>query len=104
VRIEAARLREYLDRPVELLKLDIEGAETEVLQDCADRLSAVARLYVEYHSFCGQRQLLPDLLALLRGAGFRLHVQSAGVAPQPLLEGRDYNGLDLQLHVFGVRE
>jgi len=104
VRVETARLRDYLDRPVELLKLDIEGAETEVLQDCADKLSAVARLYVEYHSFRGQRQLLPDLLALLRDAGFRLHLQSAGVAPQPLLEGRDHHELDLQLHVFGVRE
>ena len=104
VRVETARLRDYLDRPVELLKLDIEGAETEVLQDCADRLSAVARLYVEYHSLRGQRQLLPDLLALLRDAGFRLHVQSSGVAPQPFLEGRDHPELDLQLHVFGVRE
>src|SRR5581483_9772890 len=36
--VETVRLRDFLDRPVDLLKIDIEGAETEVLRDCADRL------------------------------------------------------------------
>jgi FkbM family methyltransferase len=101
--VSTVRLRDYLDRPVDFLKLDIEGAETEVLCDAADRLGAVARIYVEYHSVVGRAQTLPELLGILRDAGFRLHVQHCAVSPHPFLERRDYHGLDLQLHVFGVR-
>jgi len=103
ITVKTVRLGDYLDRPVDLLKLDIEGAETEVLLAAADHLPQVERLYVEYHSRVGERQTLPELLSVLRDAGFRLHLLPCGVSPRPFLAQRDYQGLDLQLHVFGVR-
>src|SRR6476646_4373490 len=51
IRVPTARLRDYLAVAVDFLKLDIEGAEVDVLADCADRLSNVRHLFVEYHSF-----------------------------------------------------
>lgn len=103
IRVKTVCLSDYLDRPVDLLKLDIEGAETEVLLAAANQLAQVERVYVEYHSRVGERQTLPELLRVLRDSGFRLHVLPCGVSPRPFLAQRNYHGLDLQLHVFGVR-
>lgn len=102
--VQTARLRGYLHRPVDLLKLDIEGAEAEVLSDCRDLLDTVARVYVEYHSFACQPQTFPTLVDVLAGAGFRIHLQPCSVARQPFLERPPASGLDMQVHVFGFRD
>jgi FkbM family methyltransferase len=103
VRLPAVRLRDFLDSPVDLLKLDIEGAETDVLLDCANRLTNVGAVFVEYHSFAGSEQRLDVLLSSLKAAGFRVLIQTEMCPPQPLIERRNYLGMDLQLNVFGVR-
>jgi FkbM family methyltransferase len=98
--VAAVRLRDYLDRPVDLLKLDIEGAETEVLEDCRDRLGNVRNLFVEYHSFADRPQALPALTALLAEAGFRLHVHPVVTSPRPFVARELNSGMDLQLNLF----
>ena len=35
--VDGVRLRDFLDSRVDFLKLDIEGAEVEVIDDCQDR-------------------------------------------------------------------
>jgi FkbM family methyltransferase len=102
--IRALRLRNYLDEDVDLLKLDIEGAETDVLVDCFDRLHRVRRLFVEYHSFVEQPQRLHELIALLAKAGFRLHVHAPTVSAQPFVKRTTRAGFDLQLSLFAVRD
>jgi hypothetical protein len=97
------RLRDFLDSPVDLLKLDIEGAGTDVLLDCANRLTDVGAVFVEYHSFAGSEQRLDVLLSSLKSAGFRVLIQTEMCPPQPLIERRNYLGIDLQWNVFGVR-
>jgi len=101
--VEAVRLRQYLDRPVDLLKLDIEGAETEVLRDCRDALDKVQHLYLEYHSTVGQAQTLHVVLEILASAGFRVQILPCSVASRPLIDPPITTGMDLQLHVFGTR-
>lgn len=103
VEVPAVRLRDLLRAPVDLLKLDIEGAETEVLLDCRGSLSAVSALFVEYHSRTGEPQTLDTLLAVLRGAGFRYHVTPAQVSPHPFLERPLSHGMDLQLNIYAFR-
>lgn len=103
-RVETVRLRDYLDRPVDFLKLDIEGAETEVVLDCAQSLGNVANLFVEYHSFAGRKQTLPDLLHAVREAGLRVHIHAPVQAPQPLFERATYHGMDMQLNIFAWRD
>lgn len=102
--VDTVRLRDFLDRPVDLLKIDIEGAETEVLRDCADRLGQVKRIVLEYHSLAGQPQTLPEMVALLAGAGFRLHVHPVVISPQPFVARELNSGMDLQLNLYGFRE
>jgi FkbM family methyltransferase len=97
------RLRPYLNRHVDMLKLNIEGAETEVIQDCADLLCNVDNLVLEYHSFEGEAQTLHRLLGVLASAGFRLHVNPTRNASQPLIQREVLLGMDLQMYIFGFR-
>jgi FkbM family methyltransferase len=101
--VPAVRLRDLLTAPVDLLKLDIEGAETEVLCDCASALDNVTALFVEYHSRAGDVQTLDVVLRILAGAGFRYHVTPAQVAPRPFVERPLSHGFDLQLNVYAFR-
>jgi FkbM family methyltransferase len=69
--VQTVALADYLDEPVELLKMNIEGAEWDVLRAAAGRLHNVRQIVLEYHGFpeCGQK--LHDILKLLDGCGFR---------------------------------
>ncbi|HEV7333487.1 MAG TPA: FkbM family methyltransferase [Flavisolibacter sp.] len=103
--VQTIRLRNFLNRKVDFLKMDIEGAEFEVLEDIKDLLPNVERIFVEYHSFSGQEQKLPELLNILKTAGFRLniHHQAAVHSPQPFVSIVEYYYMDLQLNIFGYR-
>ncbi len=105
VRVPSVRLRKYLEgQTIDFLKVDIEGAETTVLKDCEDLLVNVSRIFVEYHSFTGQEQTLPELLALLKRAGFRLNINVPGlVSKKPFSMIETYNGMDMQLNIYGWR-
>jgi FkbM family methyltransferase len=104
-KVSAVRLRDYLSHEmVDLLKMDIEGAETLVLKDCADCLSNVQRLFVEYHSFEEKPQELHDLLTVLYNAGFRIHAQPIGASEQPFIKRQTYLGMDMQFNIFAFRD
>jgi FkbM family methyltransferase len=103
VSVQTARLRDYLDRDVDLLKLDIEGAETEVLLDCADLLPRAEHVFVEYHSFAESEQTLHVVMNVLAGAGFRLHVQPQFCSERPFVRRELNDGMDLQLNIFAFR-
>jgi len=102
--VPTVRLRDWVDRDVDLLKMDIEGAEVEVLLDCADRLDRVGRLVCEYHSFAGRPQRLGELLAALETAGHRVIVTGDMAPSHPLVAApADASGMDMRLNVFAVR-
>lgn len=88
---------------VDLLKLDIEGAETDVLQESAAELGRVDRAFIEYHSFAGAPQSLPEMLDVLRAAGFRLYVESPVTSVRPFHGVEAHHGIDLQLNVWAYR-
>jgi FkbM family methyltransferase len=104
IEIPTCRLRNYLNRKVDLLKIDIEGAEIIVLEDCKDLLHNVERIFVEYHSFTQKEQKLYQLLEILEKAGFRYQVQHVGVfSHHPFVKISEYNNMDLQLNIFAYR-
>lgn len=61
----------YLTEPVDFLKMNIEGAEYDVLDEVGERLRLVRQMVVEYHSFERINQNLHHILALLAEHGFR---------------------------------
>jgi hypothetical protein len=76
VGVPAVRLRDWLREPIDLLKLDIEGAELAVLQDCRDRLHQVRNLTVEVHEFEPARRQTGAMFQLLADAGFVFDMKS----------------------------
>jgi FkbM family methyltransferase len=69
--VPSLRLRDVLDEgPVDLLKLDIEGAEAEVLADCEPVLHRVKALVMDLHEFDPSVRQTPRVLELLAIAGF----------------------------------
>jgi FkbM family methyltransferase len=70
--VPALRLRDLLRQAenVDLLKLDIEGAELAVLEDAAAELHRVRAMQVEVHDFDPAARLLPRCLSILEQAGF----------------------------------
>jgi hypothetical protein len=103
--IPTIRLKDYLTTPVDFLKIDIEGAEWEVLEDCAGQLQQVENLFVEYHSAPGKKQYLPELLAVLERAGFRLYIKEAwNNRPVPFVPLHYRPFWDLQLNIYAYRK
>ena len=104
IEVETIRLRNFLHRKVDFLKIDIEGAEAIVLEDCSELLANVEKIFVEYHSFIGKEQKLPELLTILKAARFRLHISSPGlISKNPYLELNTYSQMDNQLNIYGFR-
>ena len=68
--VPCVRLRDYLVEPVDFLKMNIEGAEWEVLEDSADSLRKVREMVVEYHHLPGLPRTLHKILELLHEQGF----------------------------------
>ena len=68
--VPTVRLRDYLDDTVDLLKIDIEGAELPVLEDCAGLLHNVRALAIEVHEFDPAHRQTGVVLELLGRAGF----------------------------------
>lgn len=101
--VEAVRLREYLVGNVDLLKIDIEGAELEVLRDCQDRLGLVQNLFVEYHSFVGSDQELSALFGIIEAAGFRTYSSVESPAKQPFVCRPVFNCKDFRLNIWCFR-
>jgi FkbM family methyltransferase len=104
IEVQTIGLRKFLDKKVDFLKIDIEGAEVEVLHDISDLLVNVEKIFVEYHSFVEKEQMLPEIFATLKGAGFRLHVSSPGlISLSPFLKLNTYADMDNQLNIYGFR-
>lgn len=101
VRVEAVDVAEFLKgRHVDFLKMDIEGSEEHVLPACQRYLPSVDRLFVEYHSPAGRKQCLHEIISLLAGAGFRIHIQSVMENQSPFAGLEAQNGYDMQLNIF----
>lgn len=102
--VPTVRLRDYLSQRVDFLKLDIEGAETEVLKDCQDLLGNIEHLFVEYHSFVKKPQNLHTIMNILADTGFRLHIHPPVTSPQPFYYRHVHLGMDMQLNIFAFHE
>lgn len=68
--VDSVTLSSLIAGPVDLLKMDIEGAELGVLREALPRLREVRRLVVECHQWKGRPSEVPELCALAREAGF----------------------------------
>ncbi|TRO63929.1 FkbM family methyltransferase [Christiangramia sabulilitoris] len=103
-KLETISLAPYLeDKEVDFLKIDIEGAEFKVLENCRHLLKNVQHLFIEYHSFPGEEQKLHKILDWVQQAGFRYHIKEAFTRQKPFVSRKTNVGMDLQLNIFCYR-
>lgn len=74
--VKSIDLSDYLTENVDLLKLDIEGAEFEVLESCKEHLHCVKQIMLEVHHKVDQPHLLVRLLGTLEASGFHVAVNA----------------------------
>jgi len=104
LQVQTIRLKDFLNTKVDFLKIDIEGAESVVLFDIKDLLFNVDRIFIEFHSFVNQEQMLPEMLNVLKAAGFRLHISSPGLSSDSPFSHLDtYDKMDNQLNIYAFR-
>lgn len=106
--VPSVRLRDVLLREtrIDMLKMDIEGAETAVLTDCRDALAHVQNLFVEFHAYHDHPQTLSEVVQVLESSGFRYYINTSQYRHAPLVNHR-YKGndsMDLQLNIFAYRK
>lgn len=102
--VQTVLLSNYLNEKIDLLKIDIEGAEIEVLEECKNKLHNIERIFVEFHSMIDRPQRLEQLLSILANAGFRYYISHIGIySPTPFIHKNKSVGMDNQLNIFATR-
>ncbi|TAG99835.1 MAG: FkbM family methyltransferase [Sphingobacteriales bacterium] len=84
--VEAVPLLDYLKEDVDFLKIDIEGAEVEVLKYCGEGLKKAKNIFFEYHNDVTKKQTLHELLELVVENGFHYYIKESGTRNKPFIE------------------
>lgn len=103
-KVAATRLKDFLNKRVDFLKLDIEGAEYKVIKDIADNLSVVSNIFIEYHGNFNQNPELVEIFEIVSKAGFNFYIKEAAVNyEQPFVPTNRALDYDVQLNIFCFR-
>lgn len=102
ISVRSTRLSPYVTNSVDFIKLDIEGAEYDVLDELRPKLSAVGAITLEYHQSAGNLagRKLERIIEILRAGGYRYELlyEAKPVGLDSLPEGTVY-----QLIIRAVR-
>jgi Methyltransferase FkbM domain len=100
--VTATRLRDWLTEPIDLLKLDIEGAEVEVTRTAPTQCRASPASRWSTTRF-GKPQRLGATLEVPHEAGFRVWIRHEWVPAHRLLSEEHRVGIDMRLNIFARR-
>ena len=84
IEMRTVRLSSYINRPVDLLKLDVEGSEIAVLEDLVEsgKLQFIDQIIMEYHHHIEpDEDRLGYFLSLLEQNGFGYELRARTVLP-----------------------
>lgn len=103
IQVQTIRLKDHLNQYVDFLKIDIEGAEYDVLIDCAENLENVENIFIEYHGQSKNRFQFRHLLKILEDSGFNYYIKEALPVIHPFIKSERKGGYELQYNIFGFR-
>lgn len=107
VKVKTINLKSYLNKyeTIDFLKIDIEGAEYEVMTECKDSLSNVKNMFLEFHGHSDKEQILDTVLKILKDAKFRYYIkEDMPLMNNPYMEYNNKKGIfDIQLQIFAYR-
>ena len=90
---------------VQFLKIDIEGAEYEVIKDCSDQLKKIDNLFLEYHGKVDETSQLNEILSIISMADYNVYIENAAASMRsPFMEKRSDNPYDVQLNLYCYRK
>lgn len=106
ITVKAVRLKDFINREVDFLKIDIEGAENAVLDDIADNLHFVNNMFLEYHGTFDQNKELVKMINIISDAGFNFYIKEAApIYYSPFYRIKNPNtSYDVQLNIFCFRK
>jgi FkbM family methyltransferase len=105
-KVKAIRLKDQLNKKIDFLKIDIEGAEFEVLKDIKDNLHYVQNMFFEYHGNFEQNKELLEIFEIITKAGFSYYIKEAAQiyrAPFTAKNIKREGACDIQLNIFCFR-
>lgn len=106
-KVGSIRLKNLLEKEerIDMLKMDIEGAENDVILDCGNSLKIVNNIFIEYHSYTNSQQKLSELLNVLEQNNFRCFIRNDSSRNTPLINktNKSNPAMDLQLNIFGYK-
>jgi FkbM family methyltransferase len=86
---------------IDFLKIDIEGAEYDVVKHCAEALNKTENLFLEYHGTNAETEKLTTLLDIVKDAGFKVYIKmAADNLNKPFVEKTTGTPFDVQLNIF----
>lgn len=89
---------------IDFMKIDIEGAETEVLPHISSELHRVENLFVEFHSYNDQVQNLQQVLNAIPADTHRIYMENVNFKLKPFINQKGKYGMDLQLNIFAYKQ
>ena len=93
-KVQSVLLSDYLSEPVDLLKMDIEGAELKVIRELKhkNKLCLIRQMFIEYHyNLTNPENSLGELLSILELEKFQYIIHSGYVPPYYLHQQKPYS-------------
>ena len=105
VKVQALDFLKILEneKRIDLLKIDIEGAEMQLLPHISPIFHKVEKIFIEYHSFNDQEQKLDELLSLLSKNDFRYYIRHGNDRKKPFIDIAREKEMDMQLNIFAYK-
>lgn len=102
ITVPSIRLKDCLlkENYIDMLKMDIEGAELPVIKDCRDALSHINHIFIEYHSFTVIPQQLHEILQILTENNFRYYFKQVGQHKSPEMHIKNGGFIDFQINIY----
>jgi FkbM family methyltransferase len=86
IRVNTERLAKYLNQNIDLLKIDVEGAEQKILKDIKNSLQNVKNIIIEFHPTGDQD--IKKVLEMLNTSGFDTEIFLDGKLQKKLVRDR----------------
>jgi FkbM family methyltransferase len=77
IKVPAVKLSSYINRPVDLLKIDVEGMEEIILEEIEGKLEAVKEIRMELHGISNECNNPERVMSLLGRNGFKFLVRQS---------------------------
>ena len=106
-KVKAIRLAHFLTQfdQIDFLKMDIEGAEFQVVADSLDQLKKVDHFFLEYHGKVDQTKQLYTLLQQVESIGFSVYIKmAADHLTSPFYQKQTGTPYDVQLNIFCYKQ